>query len=95
MKQSCKDKRKLLTSAMAMAALLAGTTASADNEPASSAGQDDAQTRKVCRTVQETGSRLKSKKICMTADEWAEKRRQDRMLIERSQVNACTPGANC
>lgn len=60
------------------------------------AQQPEGDTNKViCRTVAETGSRLKAKKICMTAAEWAEQRRQNRQLIERSQLNACTPGANC
>jgi hypothetical protein len=54
-----------------------------------------AESQLICRAVHETGSRLKARRVCMTSAEWAEQRRQDWMLIERSQVHACTPGAGC
>jgi hypothetical protein len=52
-------------------------------------------TELVCRTVYETGSRLRKNRVCMTRAQWADQKRQDRMLIEQSQMRACTPGANC
>lgn len=51
--------------------------------------------KQVCRRVEMTGSRLKAKRVCMTQAQWDDQRRQDRMLIERSQMQACTPGSNC
>lgn len=49
----------------------------------------------ICCTIPVLGSRLQRNRVCMTKAEWAEQRLQDRMLIERSQMRACTPGANC
>jgi len=43
--------------------------------------------RLICKTEMATGSRLAQKKICMTAAEWKESRRQQRMEIDRSQAN--------
>jgi invasion protein IalB len=40
----------------------------------------------VCERQQETGSRLAAKRVCMTRSEWAEQRRQDRMVIEKIQT---------
>lgn len=40
----------------------------------------------ICERVEEIGSRLRSKKICMLKSEWDEQRRSDRANIERSQV---------
>lgn len=40
----------------------------------------------VCERVQEIGSLLRSKKVCMHKSEWEEQRRNDRANIERSQV---------
>ena len=39
----------------------------------------------VCEKVEELGTRLSAKKVCMTRSEWAERRRQDRMDIDRTQ----------
>ena len=43
----------------------------------------------ICRSMAETGSRLKSRKVCMTKAEWAEVRRQQRESIEKGQKTAC------
>lgn len=40
----------------------------------------------VCERIQEIGSLLRSKKVCMLKSEWDEQRRSDRSNIERSQV---------
>ena len=50
----------------------------------------------VCETVQQLGSRLRSQMACMTKQQWADQREQDRQLIDRSQLQICVPGAgNC
>lgn len=41
--------------------------------------------RLVCQNVRETGSRLVRRRICMTASQWAEERRDMRQRIERLQ----------
>ena len=49
----------------------------------------------ICRRIEVLGSRLRANRVCMTKERWADQRQQDRMLIERSQMHACTPGGNC
>jgi hypothetical protein len=44
----------------------------------------------ICRSESETGSRLKSRKICMTKSEWAAKRREDRLAVEQAQTARAT-----
>lgn len=47
--------------------------------------------RRICEVQDETGSRLRAKKICMTAREWDERRRLERQDLERGQQNSGTP----
>jgi hypothetical protein len=42
---------------------------------------------KVCERVEKTGSRLGAGKVCMTAEQWYEVRREDREDLERAQKN--------
>jgi len=59
------------------------------------AGEDDSSAKKVakdpnevvCEKQEVLGSRVASKKICMTRAEWAERRRVERLEIDRAQVN--------
>ncbi len=53
--------------------------------PATEKGSKDPN-RMVCRTVETTGSRLGSKKICRTAAEWVEVQAIERRDIERMQA---------
>jgi hypothetical protein len=59
---------------------LNGTVASAAADP----------TQVVCEKVEQIGSRLGSKRICMTRAEWVEQRRQNRAEIEKAQQTRCT-----
>lgn len=43
----------------------------------------------VCEKIPMIGSRLATKKICMTRSQWAESRRQDREAVERAQASPC------
>ena len=52
----------------------AATTAGADQKP-------------ICAKENVTGSRLGGRKICRTAEEWAETRSADRQTVERLQAN--------
>ena len=49
----------------------------------------------VCEAIEQLGSRLRGHMICMSKQEWAERRQQDRMLIDRSQMLGCVPGSPC
>lgn len=54
-----------------------GTTAGSDES-----GEADPM---VCEKQGETGSRLHVRKVCMRRSEWAEKRAQEKQLIDRTQ----------
>lgn len=42
----------------------------------------------VCEKQEETGSRLATKRVCMTRSQWAEQRRLDRQDVEKAQMQA-------
>lgn len=42
---------------------------------------------KVCEIIEETGTRLGKKRVCMTPQEWLEQRRDHRNDVERAQKN--------
>lgn len=39
----------------------------------------------ICETDDETGSRLAKRRTCLTADQWREMRRQERLDVEHNQ----------
>lgn len=66
--------------------------------PASPAGKkSDARdpNRKICEIVDLSGTRFRRTRVCMSAAEWTEQRRQDRALIDRIQTSTCVAGAGC
>ena len=72
--------------AMISAAVTAlGTTAAFAADPAGKKQRDPNEV--VCEKQKELGSRLAVKRVCMTRAEWAERRRLDRMELEKTQVN--------
>ena len=48
--------------------------------------------RTICRSVAVTGSRLGRQRICQTAAQWAQVRRDNRRNIERAQADRPTAG---
>lgn len=67
-------------------ALLAAVAAPAlADKPEGRKGANLDPNRMICRTEQNTGSRLSSSKRCMTAQQWADQRLADRQVVERSQ----------
>ena len=40
----------------------------------------------VCESVEELGSRLRGHRVCQMRSQWDDQRRQDKLLIDRSQV---------
>ncbi len=53
--------------------------------------QDKKHSGLICRDVDTTGSRLESKRICMTRDQWEAARRDAREAIERAQTQQTNP----
>lgn len=41
--------------------------------------------RIICRKIEVTGSRMSTKKVCATANEWAAQKAQNRQVIEQAQ----------
>lgn len=44
---------------------------------------------RVCETITPIGTRLGTKKFCGTRAEWADRKRQDREVLERAQLSPC------
>jgi hypothetical protein len=78
-----------------MVALLAAAPAFAQvssistSNPASK-GQDP--NRMVCEVEQTTGTRLGARKVCKTAAEWAQMKREHRETLEKVQQQATSTG---
>ena len=73
--------RRILLFAIAAMAVAPPVTAAPDSKRAVAADPN----RKICQEVGTIGTRLGKKKICATAAEWAEKKRQDRDVVDQSQ----------
>jgi hypothetical protein len=84
---------KLLSTIAISALLLVPATASAQDttkargERSEEVGDGN---RMICRTSGVTGSRVKSGRICMTADEWAANKRETRNRVEQEQTRRST-----
>jgi hypothetical protein len=50
--------------------------------------------RIICEKQGELGSRLATKRVCMTAAEWEIRRREDREALEKAQINRTSPSGN-
>jgi hypothetical protein len=70
---------------------LISTAAAAADEKKSDAKDPN---RMVCEKQQVLGSRLGSKRVCMTAAEWDTKRREERMAIDKSQTMKTSASGN-
>jgi len=47
--------------------------------------------RVVCRSIEEIGSRLASKRVCLTMRQWEEQQRLDREMAEHTQRTQSEP----
>ncbi|MDP5277668.1 hypothetical protein Q9Q95_01925 [Sphingomonas sp. DG1-23] len=85
------------TSAAAIVAVslfsLAGASLAAAQEGAKPKTRDPNEV--ICKKEEVLGSRLQSRKVCMTRAQWAEQRALDRQNVERSQTNTCQRQAGC
>ena len=76
------------------AAALAATASFADPatqntvpaNPAAPAAKTPDPNEVICERQEEVGSRLSSKRICMTRSQWADQKTQDRQQLEKVQV---------
>ena len=80
-------------SAFMFVLLASGTIASAKppkdvEAPVSASGE-----KLVCQNVEELGSRLRSHRECKTKAQWAEERRINREMIDRTQTQRVCGGA--
>ena len=76
----------LVGPALAGPALAAGQAEPEKSAPTVEEVTDTSQNRMVCKRQKDTGSRLGSKRICMTAAQWAQKKRDERAVTERTQA---------
>jgi hypothetical protein len=56
--------------------------------------QDKKGTGLICRESVETGSRLSTKRVCMSREEWEANRREARQTIEQAQTRQWNPKGN-
>lgn len=78
----------------AMFVLLTASVPALAGSPASSEPRAKDPKRKICVPVEETGSRLSSKRICMTAEQWAAQNGNTRNSGKRSDKSSDNPGGN-
>lgn len=71
---------------------LAAPALAAPAQSSDSAGKDPK--RKICESVEVTGSRLGARRVCMTAEQWAEQRRAQREDLQRAQQNTGIANGN-
>jgi hypothetical protein len=50
--------------------------------------------RIICEKQEVAGSRVATKKVCLTAAQWEERRREDREAVEKGQRQARAPSGN-
>ena len=68
-------------------ALLASSAGWAEAPSASQASGAPDPNEMICRSVEDTGSRLSRSRICLTRAQWAEHRRTTRLQVERNQAS--------
>lgn len=72
-----------ITAALLYASPLLAQTAPAPAKPVKDPN------RVICETIEEIGSRLGGKRICLKASEWAQRRQEDRDSTVAMQRNHC------
>ena len=73
---------------VAVTLLLSSAAVQAQTQaPAQAAAAKDAKNgeRVVCRSLEEIGSRLAARRVCMTVRQWEEQQRIDRETVEQAQ----------
>jgi hypothetical protein len=86
MLSSPRQREKIMSrssSLLVIGTMLLSSGAIAQTAPAAKAVKDP--DRIVCQRIEETGSRLGGKKVCMTAAQWAAQRQADKDLTDHLQ----------
>lgn len=85
---------KIILAGAAGALLLSAAPALAQTQPdgQKSAKQTDPN-RIICEKIKETGSRLNTRRVCMTAQQWEEQRRRDRENLQDAQQRSLEPNS--
>jgi invasion protein IalB len=65
---------------------LAQASGSASNQPAAEKPTAGSPNEVVCQKLEVTGTRLAQKRVCKTRAQWADQKLQDRMEVEKVQV---------
>ena len=73
---------------------LALPAAAADTDKRPGAKKNDPN-QIVCERQEILGSRLSTRKVCHTRQEWAEQRRSDRDAVTRAQTGVCVKNGGC
>lgn len=87
---------KTMLSGLAGIALLIGAPAFAQTQANGQSGQGAKPkdpNRIICEKIQDTGSRVAASKVCLTAQQWEEKRRADRSYVEDAQQRSLEPNS--
>jgi hypothetical protein len=69
----------MLVAAAAVSAMIAAPVG------ASTPSKKSDGTKVICRTIDELGSRLASKRVCLTRDQWREQKDNERQNLEKAQ----------
>lgn len=89
----------LVTAALAFSATSTAWAQASDQStaaPAPQAKKARDPNQIVCEKIEVAGSRLATKRVCMTRAEWAEQQRQDRMDTDKAQMQRpCTSTTGC
>ena len=64
--------------------------AMAPSTSADSTATEAKKSRLVCQVQEETGSRLRRKKVCLTPDEWLALKRETQQVTEKIQTQRAT-----
>jgi len=84
--------KTLLAQSVCAALLVAGAPALAQNQPnPPPTKQQPDPDRIICEKIQETGSRLSARRVCLTAQQWDEQRRRDREAVQDAQQRRTEP----
>lgn len=95
---------RMLISSIIIALAAQAAAAQAPNVPATAAGGNVAVAvvpksgaakeadPMICERVEEVGSLIRARKVCMRKSQWDEQRRSDRSVVERSQVQRAMSG---
>jgi hypothetical protein len=78
--------------ALAFSLSAAATLSPASADPPKSKPVAGDPNERVCEDVIQTGSRIAAKRICATRAEWADKRKQDRDVVDQAQRS---PNVGC